>query len=68
MSARPTTWVCAVCGRRGYDSAHIGDESCDMHAVRVYADTLAFDLGTGRVVTAEAVPPRLLEVLRGGTP
>lgn len=37
---RETVWMCAACGRQGKTRMTVGDESCYLHAVQVYADTI----------------------------
>ena len=38
--AREIVWMCAACGRQGNTRMAVGDESCYLHAVQVYADTI----------------------------
>jgi hypothetical protein len=52
--SRPTCWVCAACGKVGASRETIGDESCFLYGVEVYADTLKCH-PDGRVYQASAV-------------
>ena len=49
-SKRKTVWICQACGKTGKTRMTVGDESCYLHAILVYEDSI--DL-TDR--TAEAV-------------
>lgn len=55
MPDRPTIWVCHACGKTGETRETIDDESCWMHGVLVWADSVIYD-ARGRAVAAEAVP------------
>lgn len=55
-----TIYVCTACGKTGPSPEAVGDESCRLHAVPVYANTIKRD-ATGRVVYAEAVPAERAE-------
>lgn len=51
VSKRKTVWICQACGRIGKTRLAVGDESCYLHAILVYEDSINL---TDR--TAEAVP------------
>ncbi len=52
MMGREVVWMCAACGRVNKDRMSVGDESCYLHSVQVYADSIVRD---GVTVTATAV-------------
>lgn len=46
-------WMCAACGREGKTRISVGDESCYLHAVQVYADSIVKDGGKVHAVAVE---------------
>lgn len=54
MSARSIVWMCAACGRQGKTRETVGDESCYLHSVKVYEDSIVRPETGG--VRAQAVP------------
>lgn len=36
----PTVWVCAACSKVGETRRTVGDESCYLHAVKVWRDSV----------------------------
>lgn len=40
MSKRAVVWLCIACGKQGKTRETVGDESCYMHSVQVYEDSI----------------------------
>jgi len=53
MADRTKVWLCGACGKQNADRTKVGDESCYMHSVLVFADSIK---RTGASVSATAVP------------
>ena len=61
MTTRKIVWLCVSCGRQGPTRESVGDESCYMHSVLVYEDSI---VRTDRGVHAACVPDTALIVPR----
>lgn len=53
VDGRATIWTCAACGKTGPERDTLGDASCFVNAVLVYADSIVYE--AGRAVRGEAV-------------
>ena len=52
---RKKIWICGACGRTGASRWTVGDESCGLHAVLCWEDSIERN-DAGRIVAALAVP------------
>jgi hypothetical protein len=52
--ARKTIWLCGACGRTGATRMTVGDESCYLHSVEVFVDSIERDANS-RIKAAQAV-------------
>jgi hypothetical protein len=50
----PTCWVCAACGKVASDRMKVGDESCYLHAVECWSDSVILIPGERRIQAATA--------------
>jgi hypothetical protein len=53
VDGRETLWTCAACGKTGPDRDTLGDVSCFVNSVLVYADSIVYE--DGRAVRCDAV-------------
>lgn len=55
LGSRETIWLCGACGKTGVTRMTVGDESCYLHSVEVFVDSIE-RFPSGRIKAATAVP------------